>query len=104
MVANVNKKDVYFTIRRTGDVWDVDGQLTTTDMKDVLDLIMILMTNAVRVALTVTDIDRSLKPMEKALTAQLKDIIRAEAKEVRDEKASQSKRQEATTDTSQEAR
>lgn len=99
------KKDVYFTIRRVGDVWDVDGQLSTEDMKDVLDLIMILMTNAVRVALTVTNIDRSLKPMEKALTAQLKDIIKAEAREVRDEReASKSSGQEATADTSQEAR
>jgi hypothetical protein len=99
------KKDVYFTIRRVGDVWDVDGQLQTEDMRDVLDLIMILMTNAVRVALTVTNIDRSLKPMEKALTAQLKDIIKAEAKEVRDErKANQSERQEATADSIEEAR
>lgn len=102
-MADVNEKDVYFTIRKTGEVWDVDGQLTTKDMSDVLDLIMILMTNAVRVALTVTDIDRSLKPMEKALTAQLKDIIRAEGKEVRDER-DKSKGQEATTDSSEEAR
>lgn len=99
------KKDVYFTIRRTGNVWNVDGQLHTDDMKDVLDLIMILMTNAVRVALTVTDTSRTLKPMEKALTAQLKDIIKAEAKEVRDErKASQSSGQEATADSIEEAR
>lgn len=107
MVANPQekKKDVYFTIRRVGDVWDVDGQLSTEDMKDVLDLIMILMTNAVRVALTVTNIDRSLKPMEKALTAQLKDIIKAEAREVRDErKANQSTGQEATADSSKEER
>lgn len=107
MVANTEKqeKDVYFIIRKASDVWQVDGQLTTKDMKDVLDLIMILMTNAVRVALTVTNIDRSLKPMEKALTAQLKDIIKAEAKEVRDErKANQSERQEATADSIEEAR
>jgi len=102
----VQKKDVYFTIRREGNVWAVDGQLDTQDMKDVLDLIMILMTNAVRVALTVTNIDRSLKPMEKALTAQLKDIIKAEAKEVRDERkeASQSAGQEATADPIEEPR
>lgn len=107
MVAKADKqeKNVYFTIRREGDVWNVDGQLTTHQMSDVLDLIMILMTNAVRVALTVTDVDRSLKPMEKALTAQLKDIIKAEAKEVRDErKANQSSGQEAVADSGEEAR
>lgn len=123
------KKDVYFTIRRVGDVWDVEGALDTQDMKDVLDIIMILMTNSVRVALTVTDVTRSLKPMEKALTAQLKDIIKAEArdyreekrkaeaaqakalipddapsKEVSDEQASEPTGQEATANTSQEER
>ena len=105
MVSKKEEKDVFFTIRRVGDTWQVDGQLTTKDMREVLDLIMILLTNAVRVALTVTNIDRSLKPMEKALTAQLKDIIKAEAKEVRDErKANQSERQEATADSIEEAR
>lgn len=122
------KKDVYFTIRRVGDVWNVEGALDTQDMKDVLDIIMILMTNSVRVALTITDVTRSLKPMEKALTAQLKDIIKAEAreyreekrkadvahakellkdtpsKEVSDEQASKPAGQEATADTSQEQR
>lgn len=79
------KKDVYFTIRRVNNVWDVEGQLETQDMKDVLDMIMILMTNAVRVALTVTDVTRTLKPMEKALTSQLKDIIKAEGADYRAE-------------------
>ena len=55
-------------------------------MKDVLDLIMILMTNAVRLGLSITDITKTMKPMEKAMTAQLKDIIKAEAKEARDGK------------------
>lgn len=74
---------VFFTIKKVGDTWDVAGQLETRNMRDVLDIIMILLTNAVRVGLNITDIKRSIKPMEKAMTGQLKEIIKAEAKEAR---------------------
>lgn len=75
--------NVFFTIRRNGDVWETDGQLHTRNAKDVVDLMMILMTNAVRLGLSFTDINRSLKPFEKSMQAQIKDIVKAEAKEIR---------------------
>jgi len=75
--------NVFFTIRRNGDVWETDGQLNTRNSKDVVDLMMILMTNAVRLGLSFTDINRSLKPFEKSMQAQIKDIVKAEAREIR---------------------
>lgn len=75
--------DVFFTIRRNGNVWETDGQLHTRNAKDVVDLMMILMTNAVRLGLSFTDINRSLKPFEKSMQAQIKDIVKAEAREIR---------------------
>lgn len=83
-------KEIFFTIKKDGNVWKVDGQLETKSMKDVLDLIMILMTNAVRLGLSLGDVKRSQKPMEKALTAQLKDIIKAELRGARDERSQSS--------------
>lgn len=94
-------KEVFFTIRKDGDIWRVDGQLETKQMKDVLDLIMILMTNAVRLGLSITDITKTMKPMEKAMVSQLKDIIKAEAKEARDarkERAKSSQQEDAEDD------
>ena len=79
-------QEIFFTIKKDGSLWEVDGQLETKSMKDVLDLIMILMTNAVRLGLSITDITKTMKPMEKAMTGQLKDIIKAEVKEARDGK------------------
>ena len=79
-------QEIFFTIKKDGSLWKVDGQLETKSMKDVLDLIMILMTNAVRLGLSITDITKTMKPMEKAMTGQLKDIIKAEVKEARDGK------------------
>lgn len=92
-------KEVFFTIKKDGDIWKVDGQLETEEMKDVLDLIMILMTNAVRLGLSITDITKTMKPMEKAMVSQLKDIIKAEVKEARDAKeGTQSSQQEDAED------
>ena len=82
-MAKETKPDVYFTIIREGDTWKTDGQLHTRNSKDVVDLMMILMTNAVRLGLSFTDLKRSLKPFEKSMQAQIKDIIKAEAREVR---------------------
>ena len=92
-------KEVFFTIKKDGDIWKVDGQLETEEMKDVLDLIMILMTNAVRLGLSITDITKTMKPMEKAMVSQLKDIIKAEVKEARDAKeGTESSQQENAED------
>lgn len=91
-------KEIFFTIKKDGKVWKVDGQLDTDKMKDVLDLIMILMTNAVRLGLSTTDINRTMKPMEKAMTEQLKHIIKAELKEARDDKGTESSQQENAED------
>ena len=80
------EKQIYLTIVKEGEVWKVYGQLETERMGDLMDMMMILMTNAVRLGLQVTDTSRSLKPMEKAMVAQLKDIIKGEAREVREER------------------
>ena len=96
------EKEIFFTIRKDGNLWKVDGQLESKNMKDVLDLIMILLTNAVRLALSITDINKTMKPMEKALTNQLKDIIKSEAREARDaKKESESEQQENAEDDKQ---
>lgn len=92
-------EEIFFTIKKYGKVWKVEGQLETKEMKDVLDLIMILMTNAVRLGLSITDITKTMKPMEKAMTLQLKDIIKAEVKEARDGKeGTESSQQENAED------
>lgn len=95
-------QSTYFHIEKDGNVWRVDGQ-APTNPKDMLDLMAILLTNAVRLALQITDINKSLKPMTKALTAQLKDIIKVEVRELREaqhEAESQSSTQEDVKDDS----
>ena len=93
------EQEVYFNIRKVGSKWSVDGKVEATNIKDILDLIMILLTNAVRLALRFTNTDRSVKPMTKALVSQLKDIIKVETQEVRDEiKTSRAGAQETPTD------
>lgn len=93
------QKEIFFSIKKTGNVWSIEGQLESENMKDVLDLIMILMTNAVRLGLSITDITKSMKPMREAMTGQLKDIIKAEVKEARDaKKRTESSQQENAED------
>lgn len=80
------EQKVFFNIEKVDGVWKVRGQLNNGNMKDALDFIMILLTNAVRIALSISDIDRTHKHMKKALTSQLHDIIVNELKEARDAK------------------
>lgn len=87
-------KEVYLNIKKDGEVWIVDGQLEAQGPRDLLDLVMILMTTAVRLSLRATGV-KNTKALNKALTAQLKDIVDVEAEEVRRERSNHSNEEDA---------
>ena len=104
MPEQKEEQKIFFNIEKVDETWQVRGQFERGSMKDTLDFIMILLTNAVRLALTLGDVERSHKNMKKALTSQLHDIINAEIREARNAKRTKSEEEKIPNPNGEEVR